>query len=92
MRKSIILKVKLKVEGDAAPAADFEQLALQAVRDILAAGSAQQPLLKVTLKESRESSNDDDEAGSTNAKEAGSTAASEAGKAADGNAQATPGK
>ncbi len=59
MRKSIILKVKLKVEGDAAPAADFEQIALQAVRDILAAGSAQQPLLKVTLKESRESSNDD---------------------------------
>lgn len=63
MRKSIILKVKLKVEGDAAPPDDFEQIAMQAVRDILAAGSASQPQLKVTLKESRESSNDDGDAG-----------------------------
>ncbi len=63
MRKSIILKVKLKVEGDAAPPDDFEQIAMQAVKDILAAGSASRPLLKVTLKASGEAPHDDDAAG-----------------------------
>ncbi len=62
MRKSIILKVKIKVEGDAAPPDDFEQIAMQAVKDILAAGSASRPLLKVTLKQSGEAPHDGDDA------------------------------
>ncbi len=59
MRKSIILKVKIKVEGDVPPPDDFEQIAMQALKDILAAGSASRPQLKVTLKQSGEAPHDD---------------------------------
>lgn|GEM_PF-5151474 len=64
MRKSIRLKAKLKVEGEAEPAADFEALATKAVRDLLAdgqRGQPSQPALKVTVKEIGEDSDEEDE-------------------------------
>jgi hypothetical protein len=70
MRKSIRLKLKLKVEGEAEPAADFEALAAQAVRDLIATGQRAQsspPALKVTVKELAEDT-DEEEADSAPAK------------------------
>ncbi len=63
MRKSIRLKLKLTVEGEAEPAADFEELASKAVRDLLAGGrrgQKQQPALKVVVKEIAEDTDEDD--------------------------------
>ena len=50
MRKGIELHVTLHVEGDDAPAHDFSQSTIEAVREIITAGSAKHPELKVTIK------------------------------------------
>ena len=63
MRKSIDLKLKLHVEADAEPAADFEQLATQAVKDMLAAGRLRHPTYKVTVTQIAEDSGDDADTG-----------------------------
>ena len=50
MRKGIELHVTLHVEGDDAPAHDFGKSTIEAVRDIITAGSAKHPELTVTVK------------------------------------------
>ena len=50
MRKGIELHVTLHVEGDDAPAHDFSKSTIDAVREIIAAGSAKHPELTVTVK------------------------------------------
>ena len=60
MRKSIDLKLKLHVEADADPAADFEQAATEAVKDMLAAGRLRHPTYKVTVTQIAEASDDED--------------------------------
>jgi hypothetical protein len=62
MHKSIDLKLKLHVEGDEEPATDFQQAATQVVKDMLAAGRLRHPTYKVTVKDAKEESNDDDDA------------------------------
>jgi len=63
MRKSIRLNVKLQIEADADPAADFAADATQAVKDMLAAGRWRHPTLKVSVNSiTEESGSDEDEA------------------------------
>ncbi|HKQ07526.1 MAG TPA: hypothetical protein VJ464_20545 [Blastocatellia bacterium] len=50
MRKGIQLFVTLHIEGDAPPAANFSKSTIEAVRDIITAGSAKHPELTVTIK------------------------------------------
>ena len=50
MRKGIELHVTLHVEGDDAPAHDFSKSTIEAVREIITAGSAKHPELTVTVK------------------------------------------
>lgn len=50
MKKAIQLQVALYIEGEDAPAHNFADTATQAVRDILTAGSAKHPELKITIK------------------------------------------
>jgi hypothetical protein len=50
MRKGVELRVTLYIEGEDAPAHDFSKSAAEAVRDIITAGSAKHPELKVTIK------------------------------------------
>lgn len=50
MRKAIRLKVMLWVEGEDEPAHDFAASTQQAVREIIAAGGARHPELRVTVK------------------------------------------
>ena len=50
MKKAIRLNVALYIEGEDAPAHNFADTATQAVRDMIAAGSAKHPELKVTIK------------------------------------------
>jgi hypothetical protein len=50
MRKGIQLHVTLNIEGEDAPASDFSKSTTEAVRDIITAGSAKHPELKVTIK------------------------------------------
>ena len=50
MRKGIQLHVTLSIEGEDAPAHDFSKSATEAVREIITAGSAKHPELKVTIK------------------------------------------
>lgn len=56
MRKAISLDVQLWIEGDDAPAHDFTQSTIQAVRDIIAAGAGKHPELAVRVKSIREKS------------------------------------
>ena len=56
MHKSIRLLVKLQIEGDIDPAADFAQETTQAVKDMLAAGRWRHPTLKVTINSIAEES------------------------------------
>ena len=60
MHKSIRLNVKLQIEGDAEPAADFAEAATQAVKDMLAAGRWRHPTLKVSVNSITEESGGDD--------------------------------
>ena len=50
MRKGVELRVTLYIEGEDAPAHDFSKSSAEAVRDIITAGSAKHPELKVTIK------------------------------------------
>jgi hypothetical protein len=56
MRKAISLDVQLWIEGEDEPANDFAQASIQAVRDIIAAGSGKHPELAVRVKSIREKS------------------------------------
>ncbi|HXG94377.1 MAG TPA: hypothetical protein VNN73_18680 [Blastocatellia bacterium] len=55
MRKGIRLKVTLDVEGMDAPAHNFAESTIQAVRDIIEAGSKKHPELTVKIKSIKES-------------------------------------
>jgi len=50
MRKAIQLHVTLYIEGEDAPAHNFAKSTMEAVRDIITAGIAKHPELKVTIK------------------------------------------
>jgi hypothetical protein len=65
MHKSIRLNVKLQIEADADPAADFAADATQAVKDMLAAGRWRHPTLKVSVNSITEESGGADESEST---------------------------
>lgn len=56
MRKAIQLRVTLWIEGEDEPAHDFAASTIQAVKDIIAAGSPSHPELKVTVKKVAEQS------------------------------------
>lgn len=56
MRKAIQLKVVLWIEGEDEPAHDFAASTTQAVKEIVEAGSAKHPELKVTVKKISEQS------------------------------------
>jgi hypothetical protein len=59
MRKAIQLVVTLWVEGEDEPAHDFASSTTKAVREIIAAGRARHPELKVTVKRVVERNDDD---------------------------------
>ena len=61
MRKAIRLQVMLWVEGEAAPAENFERLAGKAVREIIEAGRSAHPDLDVTVKRVEEVTEEDEE-------------------------------
>jgi hypothetical protein len=50
MKKAIQLAVTLHIEGEDAPAHDFSKSTVEAVEEIIAAGSAKHPELKITIK------------------------------------------
>jgi hypothetical protein len=50
MKKTIQLKVALLIEGEDAPAHDFNKSTIKAVEEVIAAGSAKHPELKITIK------------------------------------------
>ncbi len=54
MRKAIMLEVRLWVEGDDEPAADFAGRTTRAVREIIAAGAEKHPELEVRVRSVRE--------------------------------------
>lgn len=61
MRKAILLRVMLWVEGEDAPAHDFAARTTQAVKDVIAAGAAKHPELKITVRRVEEQEGDDDD-------------------------------
>ena len=61
MRKAIRLKVSLWIEGEDEPAHNFAQSTGEAVRNMIAAGSAQHPNLRVTVKKVEEDRSEEDE-------------------------------
>jgi hypothetical protein len=56
MRKAIQLKVILWIEGEDEPAHNFAESTIQAVKEIVEAGSPKHPELKVTVKKVTEQS------------------------------------
>jgi hypothetical protein len=54
MRKAIMLEARVWLEGEDEAAHDFAASSTQALRDIIAAGAAKHPELKVTVKKVRE--------------------------------------
>ncbi len=68
MRKAIQLRVMLWIEGEDEPAHDFAHSTIQAVREIIAAGSQIYPGLEVRIKKISEDTDfdDEDEAGLEN--------------------------
>lgn len=50
MRKAITLKLILWIEGEDEPAHNFAESTVQAVKEIIEAGSPKHPELKVTVK------------------------------------------
>lgn len=50
MRKAIGLQVSLWIEGEDAPAHNFAESTIEAVREIISEGSPKHPELKVTIK------------------------------------------
>ncbi len=66
MKKAIRLTVSLRIEGEAEPALNWAEFTTRAVQDILAAGQASHPELRVTIRNIVEDrSHDEDEAGTT---------------------------
>jgi hypothetical protein len=61
MRKAIRLRVTLWIEGEDEPAHDFFASTNKAVRDVIAAGRAKHPELRVTVKQVVEDTSDDSE-------------------------------
>ena len=61
MRKAIRLQVTLWIEGEDEPAHDFYASTSRAVRDIIKAGRAKHPELKVTVKGIVEKEDGDEE-------------------------------
>ena len=55
MRKAILLEVRLSIEADDDAAADFAARTAAAVRDIIDAGAARHPEMKVRVRSVRES-------------------------------------
>ena len=60
MRKSVRLKVSLVIEGEDEPTHDFASSSADAVRDIIGAGRWRHPSLKVTVKDVKEDSDEDE--------------------------------
>ena len=56
MRKAILLEVVLWIEGEDAPAHDWEKLTKKAVREMIAAGAKIRPELAVKVRSVRERS------------------------------------
>ena len=54
MKKAIELELRLWIEGDAEPAANFEKITTDAVRAMIAAGARTQQALTVKVKSLRE--------------------------------------
>lgn len=54
MRKAIMLDVRVWIEGEDEPAHDWAASTSAAIRDVLAAGAATHPELKITVKRVRE--------------------------------------
>ena len=54
MRKAILIEVRLWVEGEDEPAADFAQRTTRAVREMIAEGAKEHPDLKVRVRAVRE--------------------------------------
>ena len=50
MRKAVQIRVILWIEGEDEPAHNFAESTIQAVKEIIAAGSSSHPELKVTVK------------------------------------------
>ena len=61
MRKAILLRVMLWIEGEDEPAHDFAARTTQAVKDVIAAGAAKHPELKITVRRIKEQEDDDDD-------------------------------
>jgi hypothetical protein len=63
MHKAIRLKLKLSlwIEGEAEPAEDFAALTTEAVRSLIAIGSAQFPGLNVTIEQIEEVHGDEED-------------------------------
>jgi hypothetical protein len=60
MRKSVRFKVSLVVEGEDEPAHDFASSSADALRDIISAGRWRHPSLKVTVKDVKEETDEDE--------------------------------
>ena len=54
MHKGIHLSIKLWIEGEDEPAHDYSAYTMQAIKDILAAGAALYPDLKISIRSIRE--------------------------------------
>ena len=61
MRKAIRLQVTLWIEGEDEPAHDFFASTSKAVKEMIAAGRAKHPELRVTVKRVSEDTSDADE-------------------------------
>jgi len=58
MRKAIALNVNLWIEGEDEPAHNFAESTKQAVREIVDAGSATHPELRITIQDLAERDDD----------------------------------
>ena len=56
MRKAVTLEVRLVIEGEDAPAHDFVESSIAAVREIVAAGAVKHPELTVRIRAVHEKS------------------------------------
>ncbi len=67
MHKAIRLRLKLSlwIEGEAEPAEDFAALTTEAVRALIAIGSAQFPGLAVTVEKIEEDRSDEEDEGAS---------------------------
>jgi hypothetical protein len=63
MRKGVLLNVTLWVEGEDEPSADFAERAARAARQIVRAGAAARPELRVRVRRVEEARDRDEERG-----------------------------